>query len=182
MSWLECDTTCSGTRKNVVKLRCKVCKKFEDKIVGRRNYSDKWLKGADSVRTSNIKDHSQSDQHEHAMLLLRKEQAIASGLGPSSYAPIVKMLCELSEDTKQMLRIKFDIAYFVATQRLAFIKYPALCDLESKHGVNLGTSYRMKMQERLFVTSLLTLSGKLYEKIYPRPSFFCSYGWNYRQG
>ena len=26
-----------------------------------------------------------------------------------------------------MLRIKFDIAYFVATQRLAFTKYPALC-------------------------------------------------------
>ena len=37
MSWLECETTYSGARRNVVKLRCKVCKKFEDKIVGHRN-------------------------------------------------------------------------------------------------------------------------------------------------
>ena len=30
----------------------------------------------------------------------------------------------------------------MATQRLAFTKYPALCGLEARHGVNVGTSYR----------------------------------------
>ena len=40
-----------------------------------------------------------------------------------------------------MLR-KFDNAYFEATQRLAFTKYVALCGLEARHGVNVGTSYR----------------------------------------
>ena len=41
-----------------------------------------------------------------------------------------------------MLRIKFDVAYLVATQTLAFSKYPALCGLEARHGVNVWTSYR----------------------------------------
>ena len=42
---------------------------------------------------------------------------------------------------KELLKIKFDIAYFVATQKLAFTQYPALCELEVRHGVKLGTSY-----------------------------------------
>ena len=37
MSWIECETTYSTARRNVVKLRCKVCKKFVDIIVGRRH-------------------------------------------------------------------------------------------------------------------------------------------------
>ena len=88
MSWFECETTFSGARRNVVKLKCKVCKKFEDKIVSHRNV----ISGFQGLRTSNIKNHSQSDQYVHAMLLLCKEQTIAAGLGPSSYAPIAKLL------------------------------------------------------------------------------------------
>ena len=56
-------------------------------VTGRRNYSDKWVMGADSVRSSNINDHARTDQHAHAMLLLKKEHAVSAGLGPSSYAP-----------------------------------------------------------------------------------------------
>ena len=70
-----------GGERVVAKLRCKVCLKFKAKITGRRNYSDKWVMGADSFRSSNIKDHA------HAMLLLKKEHAVSAGLGPSSYAP-----------------------------------------------------------------------------------------------
>ena len=55
----------SGAKKIVAKLKCKVCVKFESKIAGRRNYSNKWIVGADSVRTSNIKEHARTDQHAH---------------------------------------------------------------------------------------------------------------------
>ena len=37
---------------------------------------------------------------------------------------------------------KFDIAYFVAKEKLPFQKYPRICELEAKHGVNLGGTYR----------------------------------------
>ena len=86
-SWLDCEVNNEGGKRVVAKLRCKVCLKFKAKITGRRNYSDKWVMGADSVRSSNIKDHARTDQHAHAMLLLKKEHAVSAGLGPSSYAP-----------------------------------------------------------------------------------------------
>ena len=69
ISWLECDKTSGGT---VSKLKCGVCVKFQSSIERRRNYSDKWISGADSVRTSNIRDHAKTDQHKHAMMLLKK--------------------------------------------------------------------------------------------------------------
>ena len=62
MSWLDCEVKNEGVKKMVTKLSCKVCRKFKSKIAGRRNYSNKWIVGADSVRTSNIKDHAGTDQ------------------------------------------------------------------------------------------------------------------------
>ena len=71
LSWLECETSGTAGKKTVEKLMCKVCIQFQSKIAGRRNYSDKWISGALSVRTGNIRDHSKSDQLAHTMLLLR---------------------------------------------------------------------------------------------------------------
>ena len=70
MSWLGCETSGVGAKKTVDKLKCKVCIQFQSKIKSRRNYSVKWVLGADSVRTSNIRDHLHLDQHVHAMMLL----------------------------------------------------------------------------------------------------------------
>ena len=48
----------------------------------------------------------------------------------------------LSEDEK--LCHKFDIAYFVAIEKLSFRKYPQICELEARHGVNfLGPVIQM---------------------------------------
>ena len=38
MSWLDCEVSGAKT----TKLACKACKKFESKIVGRRNYSNNY--------------------------------------------------------------------------------------------------------------------------------------------
>ena len=115
LSWLDCETSGAGPRKTVVKLRCKVCIKYQLSIESRRNYSDKWILGADSIRNSNIRNHARSDQHAHAMLLLRKSQAQSKGLDASSYAPIAKALNQMSKGDRKTLRVKFDIAHFVTT-------------------------------------------------------------------
>ena len=49
------------------------------------------------------------------------------------------------------MRKKFDVAYFVATEQLAFRKYPQICALEMKHGVDLGSSYLHEKSCREFV-------------------------------
>jgi len=83
--------------------------------------------------SAHFKDHAKTDQHAHAMMLLKKEHAKAAGLGPCSYAPIAKALYELPEDAKASLRKKFDIAHFVATEKLSFNKYSKICELEAHH-------------------------------------------------
>ena len=140
VTWLDCDTELSGRKKIVTKLRCSVCAKFKTRIATRRNFSERWLLGAESVRTSNIRDHARADQHAHAMSLLKQEHARASDSGCSSYAPIAKALSKLSDEEKGQLRRKFDIAYFVAQEKLSFRKYPRLCELEARHGVAIGST------------------------------------------
>ena len=140
MTWLDCDIATEGGKKVVKKLKCKMCTKFADKISCRRNFSDKWIVGADSVRTSNVRDHARNDQLNHAMSLLAKERAESSGLGPVSYAPIAKAFNKLPEDDRERLKVKFDIAYFVAAEKLPYTKYSKLCELEARHGVQVGTA------------------------------------------
>ena len=87
VTWLDCDTELSGRKKIVTKLRCSVCAKFKRRIATRRNFSERWLLGAESVRASNIHNHARADQHIYAMSLLKQEHARASGSGCSSYCP-----------------------------------------------------------------------------------------------
>ena len=135
----------------VKRLKCSVCTRFRSRIMHRRNFSDRWIVGADSVRTSNIRDHAHSDQHDHAMSLLKQESAKAEGKSCYSYAPIAIVLSTLPSDEKEPLRKKLDIAYFVAREKLSFSKYPAICELETKHGVDLGTNYRTQTAGSSFI-------------------------------
>ena len=75
------------------------------------------------------------------MMLLKKEQAQSKGCSATSYAPIMKALHELPEEMKAQLWVKFDIAHFIATEKLAFSKYPSICDLETRHGVVVSATY-----------------------------------------
>ena len=41
--------------------------------------------------------------------------------------------------------------YCRATERMSFLKYPIICELESKHGVDIGVSYTNERSGRTFV-------------------------------
>ena len=109
-------------------MKCKICLKFRDKIAVRRNFNEKWLVGAESVRISSIREHCTSYQHIHAE---KKAQADYHSLDACSYAPIAQSLHTLSDDELAKLKMKFDVAYFVASEQLALEKYPKICELQS---------------------------------------------------
>ena len=77
VSWLECETETVGGKRTVSCLKCTVCRKFKDAIRHRRNFNEHWVTGANTMKTSNIRDHAQSEQHVYAMALLAKERAIS---------------------------------------------------------------------------------------------------------
>ena len=122
-------------------------KVYSQHINSLRNFSDKWIVGTDAFRTSNIADHATSKQHSTTMAIRTRELAATSSSGPSSCAPIAQALEKLSDGEMQHLRRKFKVAYVVATEKLAFLKYPVICQLEKKHGVDIGHSY---LNERLY--------------------------------
>ena len=95
-------------------------------------------------------DHAHSDQHQHAMSLLQSEKAAVRGQSISSFALIAAMLSTLHDEERETLRRKFDIAYFLAKEKLSFRKYPAVCELKARHGVNLGSAYKMETAGKTF--------------------------------
>lgn len=85
------------------------------------------------------------------MNLLMREQTQAQGASVTTYSPIAQSLNSLPEDERRKLRAKFDIAYFVATEQLAYRKYPRICQLEARHGVHLGSSHLHENAGKEFV-------------------------------
>ena len=92
------------------------------------------------MRTSTFKEHATTDMHTRAMSLFKKQKS-SSVL---EYAPIARALTNLPMDERSMqqTQCKFEVAYTIAKEKLAFTKMQPLCDLEAKHGVDLGSSYR----------------------------------------
>ena len=49
VTWLDCDTEVQASKRFVTKLRCSTCIKFKMGIVSWRNFSERWIAGADSI-------------------------------------------------------------------------------------------------------------------------------------
>ena len=79
---------------------CKLCIKLQIKYVA-GEFIKKWINSADSVRTSNVRDHAQSDQHTHAMGLLHKEKAQFLGQNSASYTPIAQAFSQLPDGERE---------------------------------------------------------------------------------
>ena len=150
VSWLECETQVEGGCRVVTQLKCSVCKKFRSRILSRRNFSDRWISGAESIRTSNIRDHAQSEQHVHAMSLFNEEIQRGKGVSVTAAAPIVVALNTLGDEERARLQKKFDITYYLSKEKLPFRKYPGICELEARHGVNIGNAYTTEKASKGF--------------------------------
>ena len=101
-----------------------------------RNYRPAFVEGTTNVRTSTFKDHASTDMHARAMTLFRKQHASHV----TEYSPIAAAFQRSSMDptTREQTKPKFDIAYMIAKETLAFTKIKSLCNLEERHGVDLG--------------------------------------------
>ena len=77
-------------------------------------------------------------------------QRVKSSGASCSYSPIARALSKLPDLEKSELRVKFDLAYLIAKEKLAFSKYPKLCELEARHGVSIGTSYTNEVVGKTF--------------------------------
>lgn len=149
LSWLRCDP--DATSKELVGLLwCDACRKHERSITGMKNFSRAWIEGSTNHKTSNIVDHANSDQHRAAKVRTRAEAAKATNQPITSYSPIARSLMRMDNQVMERMKKKFDICYIMAKEGIAFRKYPALHELEVRHGVDLGFAYRTKDSAKTF--------------------------------
>ena len=112
MTWLDCEIRKDGGKMFV-------CAEFVDKIRGKKNFSDKWISGADSVCTSNVRDHARNDQHAHAIYVAVEETACrVFWLGSSIVCPHCK--CMARHFLKMATQNQIWLAT-VATQTISLI-------------------------------------------------------------
>ena len=135
--WLKYDTV---DRNHVSKLRCSVCSQFQKELESMRNFRPAFIDGSTNVRITTVKDHAGTDMHARAMLLYKKQRSS----NVCDYSPIARSLSQSSMDasTRDRTKRKFDVAYLIAKEKPAFTKMAPICELEERHGVDLGAGYK----------------------------------------
>ena len=146
LSWLRCEKQ----QTQVECLWCEACRKFEDKIRGVKNFSTTWIAGSTNQKLSSVLDHARNDQHKSSMSLLHAEQAKATNTPLTAYAPIARSLSLMDKSLQERMGKKFDICYVLEKENLSFRKYPAIHELESHNGVDLGQAYATKDSAKSF--------------------------------
>ena len=121
---LDCD--------HVASLKCSVCIRFQEKIYSCRNFNPAFIEGLQNLRASSFKDHAVTDMHKRAMVLFHKSRSA----DVTDYAPIARALNTLDQETASRLKRKFEIAYPICKD------FAKLCELEEKHGVDLGAGHK----------------------------------------
>lgn len=171
LSWLKCDTD-KTDKSHVSLLWCSVCREYRDNICSMKNYSNVWVSGSDNHRTSNVLDHATSEQHKNAMGRLRTAQAKARNEPVVQYAPIARSLSMLSEVDRTRMRRKFDISFVMAREGIAFEKFLPLCELESRHDVELGHAYKTAPSAKLFTYYIAQAQRQQFVKVLCENSFY----------
>ena len=130
-----------------------MCIRDRTRTCGLKNVSRAWIDGSSNHKTSNITDHASSEPHKAAMMYFRKDLAKSRNEPVTSYSPIARCLLSPSMDpaVRERIKKKFDISFVLAKEHNPFLKYPAIHELEERHGVDLGATYNNRDSARNFV-------------------------------
>ena len=115
-----------------------------------KNFKPTFIDDSSNILISVVKDLAATDMHAYAMHLLKKQQSSSV----VDYVPIAKCFTKASMDQSTLAKTKkkFDISYMIAKEKLAFTKMKPICELEERHGVDLGVGYRRNHSLATFVS------------------------------
>ena len=137
-TWLTYQTA-DGDCQCVKSTACSVCTRFNAQLKGMKNYSPAFIDGTGNLRTSSFKDHAATEMHARAMTLLKRER----GVDLHEYVPITRALSVMDDASRQTMKKKFEVAFTIAKNNMAMTKMKPICELEERHGVDLGQGHRI---------------------------------------
>ena len=169
MSWLKCEVM-KDNPSMVDILWCEVCRTYQSKVCGTKHFSRTWIDGSRNHRTNNVIDHAGSAQHQAAMSYKRKETARKRREPVTDYSEIARSF-KMKPETKARMMKKFEICYFLAKENFPFVKYPSICALEKRHGVELGEAYSTDVAASHFVHYIAESQRQHFKQTVAAPFF-----------
>ena len=135
---------------NAGSIRCSMCKEYDDRLQGLKNYSRAWVEGSKSATSDSVKKHVNTDMHKHAVDIAMKKHH-----GSERYTenvmkstPIGKSITKMEEHSKEVLKMWFNKAYYLAKKEKPFRDYPDLQALQEKIELtNKGDTPLLKLQQ-----------------------------------
>lgn len=85
--------------------------------------------------------------HKKAVHLFKRSQS--SKL--VDYSPIARAFSTLEPSAENKIKKLFDLAYWLCKENLPFNKMSSLCELSTRHGVDLGSGYNNNQACATFV-------------------------------
>ena len=71
---LRCELGKEIEGNKVTKIKCKVCIKYEQNVIGVKGFSKSWINGTTSVKKDSLEKHVKGDPHLHAVDLGKKKK------------------------------------------------------------------------------------------------------------
>ena len=104
---LSCDLEKEIRSGKVVKLKCKLCTRYEGQITSMRVFSRSWIKGSNSVKKDSVTKHINGDPYKYAAELEKKERlgAVAFNQNIIENTPIGCGLIKMADHDREHLPI-----------------------------------------------------------------------------
>ena len=172
--WLIINTDESG---NLVKsMQCSTCTMFEKNINSLKGFAPQWSgDGSTRLQHSAAAEHAQTDAHTRSYDLYLTQKGLDAFQRTEKNKQVLKeqgqhsvifSIAAMNKKDLELTKTKFETAYFIAKEELPLLKYPKLLQLEERHGVEIGLSYRNENTGGLFIDVISeSLAHDLREKL-----------------
>ena len=151
----------------VDRIRCPLCLN-EDRLRAIRNYSTgAFMHGitGSALEKDNVVKHSKSDIHKKAVSLERQPTRTINEILRST--PIGRAVASASRSSeKERVSGLFEVAYMILREEMPFTKFPAIVELDKRHGVCVGQTYHTEHKCQEFVSIIReTMSDDLVQAL-----------------
>ena len=150
-NWLTLDVN--------IGLQCNVCKKWKEKIISVKNFSDTFIKVSTNYRKSTIADHAKTLQHLKSLKLEEKETCVSESrkyqkhitLTAPADSPICLGISKMSESERTGMKMLFEAAYLNAKKGRPYSDFEDWIEWARLQGIKLTVPYQNRMQCTEFI-------------------------------
>ena len=108
-----------------------------------KGFQKSWITGCRNYKLSAPREHCDGLPHRTALSYYFKEKNREYvEEREAKQLPLSASFLAGDQRTTEQVKKKFEVAYFVAKEEMAFKKYPSILKLEEMHGVDIGNAYR----------------------------------------